>query len=80
MGHNDHIDMALLDDIDELLERGIIDAETDADLIGALTAIANEIATPEQQALYAKHIARLMTALEDERGIEHLEYLLGKDD
>ena len=91
MGWNDHVDWQLLDDLEEMIDAGILDAN-DPDnheakaIANAIEAVASYVdghlveATPAQKALFEKHASRLYERLEKEREDQWLDHLMSKDD
>ena len=86
MGWNDHVDWGLLDDIENMVEEGLLDEEEDKELITAMQAVAHYVdgkladPTPEQRALFDKHIGHLSEDLEKIQRHDDLMRKMDKDD
>ena len=86
MGWNDHVDWGLLDDIESMVEEGLLDEEEDKELIAAMQAVAHYVdgkladPTPEQQALFDKHIGHLSEDLEEIQRHDEMMRKMDKDD
>jgi cobyric acid synthase len=79
MGWNDHVNFELLDAIDELIDEGLLDADSDLRKLADLVAHEGFL-TPAEAALYERDMHPLLEQLEAIHERQDIEYLVSKDD
>jgi len=80
MGHNDHIDFELNDDIEELVDSLVLEVGTkEYGVAQQVIHQGHSSLTPKQQVVWDKGVFPLLKQLYEKREREHNQYLMNKD-